>query len=846
MTWTHTNPIHEQTAAGSVGQNIPHDSAHGHVNGQSIYIDDMPWARNELIVDFLGSPVAHGRLLSIVFNEAMKVPGIAGIYTAADLPGHNHIGPIIQDEVLLVPVNGALMFIGQPIAVIAGESRKAIEKAKRLIKLEFETLKPVFTIDEARAAQDFLGNTRTIERGNPEAAFTNAAHILEGTFRNGGQEHFYLESQACLAYPGEHNTITVHSSTQHPTEVQQEIAAVLGLQQKDVVCITKRMGGAFGGKESQATHPAIMSSLVAQRTKRPARFAIDKDNDMRTTGKRHPFQNDYKVAIDAEGRILAMTVEMYSDGGAYHDLSLAVMGRAMCHAENAYYIPDVRITGTICRTNTPPNTAFRGFGGPQGVVNMENIMEEIAAFLQKDALEIRKLNCYGTDDRNVTPYGQVVKNNLLPELLEELRKRSDYDARLKAVEAFNAESKTHLKGISMGLMKFGISFNTKFLNQANALVNVYVDGSVQVSTGATEMGQGVYTKIGQIVADELGIDVANVKVMPTSTEKNNNTSATAASSGSDLNGSAAADACRKIRARLTRFAGAYFANLCDAANPYPDYGLNENLHMHSANTPTTADEEVAIATDPACGHFHEVVWENGALYDRQHPEHRLTFQELVKKAYLARVSMGERGWYATQGIEFGWEVGEKKTAQGSPFLYFTTGASVSEVLIDRFTGELKVLRSDLLMDIGKSINPGIDRGQITGGFIQGMGWVTAEELKYSEAGELLSHSPTTYKIPNIQDVPDVFNIDWIENERNDVNIRKSKAVGEPPLMLATSVWTAVKHALRSVSAGGEIPALDLPATGEEILKRLAEAKKKSLARPAGGKQPSPISEPADS
>ncbi len=760
-----------------VGRNIPHDSAQGHVSGESIYIDDMPFARNELLVDFVGSPVAHGKLVSVDVRDAYKIPGIVGLFTHRDLGGHNKLGPITQDEVLLV--EDIATFLGQPIVVIAAENRQAIQRAMQCIKVEMEPLPPIFTIDEAKAKRSFILNTRIIECGDIKAAFKEATHVIQGVFRNGGQDHFYLESQACIAYPGEFNTITIHSSTQHPTEVQHVIADVLGLQQKDVICITKRMGGAFGGKESQATHPAVMASLVALKTKRPARFVMDKDSDMRTTGKRHPFQNDYKVAFTKDGLITAMEVDLYSDGGAANDLSTAVMGRAMCHAENAYYIPNARITGSICKTHFPPNTAFRGFGGPQGIANMENIIEEIAAFLNKDAYEIRRLNCYGTKDRNSTPYGQTVQNNMLPELFDALAEKAEYKQRLKAIEHFNQTSKTHLKGISFTPMKFGISFNTKFLNQANALVNVYLDGTVQVSTGGTEMGQGLNTKIRQLVADEFAIDVNDVVLMPTSTEKNNNTSATAASSGTDLNGAAAVDACQKIRARMTDF----------------------------------------IATHWQCK-TEKIIWENQQIKDSQ--QNKISFKDLVKLAYLNRVSMGERGFYATQGIDFNWEAGPHKTGQGSPFLYFTTGCAVSEVLIDRFTGDLKVSRSDVLMDIGKSINPGIDRGQITGGFIQGMGWVTTEELRYSESGDLLSHSPTTYKIPNIQDVPEIFNMDWIENDRNTVNLKSSKAVGEPPLMLAISVWTAVKHALRSVAGPGVIPELNLPATNEEILKRITQ------------------------
>ncbi|HYR27322.1 MAG TPA: molybdopterin cofactor-binding domain-containing protein, partial [Thermoanaerobaculia bacterium] len=503
---------------------------------------------------------------------------------------------------------------------------------------------------------------------------------------------------------------------------------------------------------------------------------------------RHPFQTRYRIGFDSRGEISGAKIELYSDGGAYADLSPAVMARAMTHAENAYFLPNVEILGTVCRTNMPPNTAFRGFGGPQGVAAIENVMEEIAHFLKKDAIEIRRANCYGVDTRNVTPYGQIVRNNTLPRLFRELTERCDYEARMKAVREFNATSKTHLKGLSMSAVKFGISFNTKFLNQANALVNVYLDGTVQVSTGATEMGQGVNTKIAQVVADELGVRLDRVRTMITSTEKNNNTSATAASSGADLNCAAALDACRRIRARLAEVAAREIA-----AHEKDVEGSPESIHF-----------------------------EDGIVWDERRLGTKLTFEQLVQIAYKLRVPMGERGFHATPRIDWSWTSGS-----GNPFLYFTMGTSCSEVLIDRFTGDLKVLRSDVLMDIGKPINPGVDRGQLVGGFIQGMGWVTTEELRYDDKGVLLSHSPTTYKIPNINDVPEVFNVDWIDVE-NPVNVAQSKAVGEPPLLMAISVWTAVKHALTFVS-NGDIPRLRLPATNEEILMRLTQYAKRGTA-----------------
>lgn len=771
---------------GVVGRNIPHDSAPGHVSGESIYVDDMPFTANELIVDFYPSPVAHGKIIKLDLSEASKVPGVVGLYTYKDLGGNNKFGPIIADETLLA--EDIVEFIGHPVVVIAAETRQAIKAAKKAINLEIEELKPVFTIDEAIAKKQFIAETRIIKRGDVEQALKASKHVIEGTFINGGQDHFYLESQAAIVYPGEYDTLTVHSSTQNPSEVQEVIAHVLGLQHNQVVCITKRMGGGFGGKECQATHPAAMAALAAHKTKRPARIVYNKDDDMMYTGGRHPFQNNYKVAFTDEGLITGMKVDLYTDGGAANDLSTAVMGRAMVHAENAYYIENAEITGTICKTNFPPNTAFRGFGGPQGVANMENIIEEVAAYLKKDPLEIRMLNCYGINERNVTPYGQVVYNNMLPELFTQLAKSADYKRRMDEVKEFNAQSKTHLKGLSLTPVKFGISFNTKFLNQANALVLVFKDGTVQVTTGATEMGQGVNTKIRQLAADEFTIDVGCVVVMPTQTDKNNNTSATAASSAADLNGSAAVNACIKIKERLVDCASLFLSSVEAGLTPSP-------------------------------GH---IVFEKGQIFDLRRPEKRLTFSELVELAYHERVNLGERGFYATQGIDFSW-----KTGTGSPFLYFTQGAACSEVLIDRFTGELKVKRVDILMDVGKSINPGIDRGQIIGAFTQGMGWVTTEELKYGKKGELLSHSPTTYKIPNIQDTPEILNCAFIANEGNVVNIRASKAVGEPPLLLGISVWTAVKHALSFIS-NGEIPRLKMPATSEEILMRMTHYSKKAV------------------
>lgn len=774
----------------AVGKNIPHDSAKGHVSGQSTYLDDVPPVRGELLVDFFYIPASHARIESIDLENAKHIPGVVALFTAKDIPGKNEFGPIFHDEVLLV--ENEVEFMGHPVVVIAAETQKAIKAARAAISVKYTALDNILTIDQAKERDSFIGPPRRIKRGDPTAAMKEAEHVIEGRFFNQGQDHFYLESQAAIVYPGENDQLTVHSSTQHPTELQEVIAHLLGLHMNQVVVICKRMGGGFGGKESQATHPAAMASLVALKTKRAARIIYNKDHDMQVTGKRHPFQNDYKVGFDSEGRISALQLNLFSDGGAAADLSTAVMARAMTHSDNAYFIPHIEITGKVCKTHLPPNTAFRGFGGPQGVVTIENIIEEIATYLNKDALDVRKVNLYGTEDRNVTPYGQTLLENTLPEIVWQLEQSSEYRARREKVAQFNAESQTHLKGLAFTLVKFGISFNTKFLNQANALVNVYTDGTVQVSTGATEMGQGVNTNIKQLVAGVFDIDPNLVIMMPTSTEKNNNTSATAASSGTDLNGSAAVNACEAIKARLTDVAAVHLAA----------------KEMDLLPSPTT------------------IVFQDGHVWDRRRPHTKLTFKDLVKKAYHERVSMGERGFYATPGIDWTWEAGPEKLASGNPFRYFTTGGAVCEVTIDRFTGDLTVDRADLLMDVGTPINPGIARGQIIGAFIQGMGWVTTEDLRYGADGLLLSHSPTTYKIPNIQDTPAVFNCSWLDH-KNAVNVAGTKAFGEPPLLLGIAVWAAVKNALRYV-AQGQIPELKLPACNEEIVLRLSELQSGSL------------------
>lgn len=769
-----------------VGRDIAHDSARTHVTGASEFLDDRGPRAGELVAGIVPSPCAHGRLISIDISAAAALPGVRAVLTAADVPGQNRLGPVVHDEDLLI--DEVAVFLGQPAALIAADDADTLRRAVQAVKVEMEPLPHRLTIDEAIAADAFLGETRVIERGDLDAGFAAATGTIEGTLDIGGQEQFYLESQIALAVPGEQGQMHIDSSTQHPSEVQALVAEVLGVPFNHVVCTCKRMGGAFGGKETQAAPPAMMAALLAQRTGRPVRFAYTKDDDMRWTGKRHPFKSFYRAGFTADGRVTALDVRLFSNGGCSTDLSPAVLERAMLHTDNTSYLPHLRVTGRVCQTHLPSNTAFRGFGGPQGVASTEHVLHAVAVATGLDPLDVRRINCYEDPEdasdanakapaRNVTPYGQVVANNTLPELFDTLRAECDYDARRAEIDAFNASSPTHLRGLALSGVKFGISFTRRALNQANALVNIYLDGSVQVSTGATEMGQGVNTRIRQVVADALGVDYDRVLLTPTSTDKNNNTSPTAASSGTDLNGAAARVACRKLRERMTPVAAVMLA-----------------------------DAEAGLAPEPQA-----VVFVRGAVFDTRRPAKRLAFADVVAQAYEQRLSLGERGFYATPGVDF-----NRATGRGTPFLYFTNGVACTEVLIDRFTGEMSLPRADVLMDLGESLNPGIDRGQTIGGFIQGVGWCTLEELVHAPDGTLLTYSPTTYKIPAVTDVPPVLNVRFLDNPGNVISLHRSKAAGEPPLLLGLSAWLAAKDALRGVTDA----TLHLPATGEAILAAL--------------------------
>lgn len=800
----------------NVGKPIPHDSAIGHVTGTAAYIDDLPRRADELQADFVGSPAAAGRIESIDLDEARAVPGVVAVLTAADIPGKNRFGPVSADEPILA--EGEVLYAGQPVVVVAAETRDALERACGLVRIRVAAGEPILSIERAVALGRFIGPRRRICRGDPQRALAAAPHRLAGVCQTQGQEHLYFESMAAIAYPCEQGQMLVHASTQNPTEIQHVVAAVLGRAAHEVVCVCKRMGGAFGGKETQAAIPAALAALVAQRTGRCARVVYDKEKDMCSTGKRHAFRTEWEIGFDDAGRILAYRAQMYSDGGASTDLSLSIMERAMLHAENAYFIPHVEICGRVCFTNYPSNTAFRGFGGPQGMVGIENAIQEMASYLRSRAadsngqanrpaagshcaLDVQLANLYGQDERNVTPYGQTFSRNHLNGLVAQLVTTCRYRERLAAIESNNGTDRLWLRGLALVPVKFGISFTTRFLNQSSALVNVYTDGTVQVSTGGTEMGQGLNTKIRQLVADEFGLPWQQVLLMPTSTEKNPNTPPTAASAGTDLNGAAAVDACRQIKARLAGLAARQFAGA-------------RSGRIESVQDVEFADGQVRDLRDRASG---------------------IPFGELCAAAWRERVDLSAHGFFATPGLEYDHEAG-----RGNPFAYFTQGAAAAEVRIDRFTGELSVPRVDLLIDIGRSINPGIDLGQITGGFLQGMGWVTGECLVYDERGELLSRSPTTYKIPAVTDLPETFHCELFANDDNVQNVAASKAVGEPPLMHAIAVWTAVKHALSCVHPAAA-SMLRLPATGEEILRCLtaAETIEARAAGAPGGKNGRP-------
>lgn len=773
----------------SIGTNERHDSGVTHVTGTSIFIDDRPIHSNEVFVGIVTSPVAKGILKSIDFSKALSHPHCIGTFCAKDLHAKKW-GAIFHDQPILAEKE--ISYMDEAVALIATDRMDKIQEIIKLVKLEIDKLVPIFSIKEARDKKEIIyGAATPFVQGDAKVAIEKAPHRLKGMFRCGGQEHFYMESQASVAYPMEQGQVEVHSSSQHPSETQRVVAEALGLPLHKVVCIVKRMGGGFGGKESQAAPIAAYAALVATKLNRPARLILTKDEDMKITGKRHPFENEYEVGFDEQGKILGIKMTLQSDAGAYCDLSSSILERAMFHADGAYFLPNCFIEATAYKTNHISNTAYRGFGGPQGTMTIESIIEDIAIYLKLDAYKIRRANIYEGDNIK-TPYGQELENNMLPALFEGLYKSSDYEKRVLEIEKFNAKKCGKVRGISMTATKFGIAFTARFLNQGNALVNLHLDGTIQVSTGATEMGQGINTKIAQICAHAFGINYKSVQVMTTSTEKNHNTSPTAASSGSDINGAAALMACEKILARLTALAKLVFRG--DLSDDIVEYQL----------------ENVALDDD--------IIFKDSKVFQVS-TKKEMALKDLITKAYFNRIALGDYAFYKTPDLGFC-----KNRVEGRAFNYFTQGVAVSEVEICEYTGESKVRRCDIYMDLGRSLNPGIDKGQVTGAFVQGMGWVTSENLFYSPEGHLISHSPTTYKIPNIHDTPRIFNVDFIVNDDNHRNVRRSKAVGEPPFLLGTSVWTAIKNALSYRVKNNTIINITSPATNEVILNELARIK----------------------
>ena len=763
--------------SGGVRNPLAHDSAAKHVSGEALYVDDIPTPAGCLQLYAAMSERAHARIVRLDVTAVRDAPGVALVLTAADIPGINDVSPTgTLDDPLLA--DGLVLFHGQPIFAVAAETIEQARAAAALAVVEYEDLTPALTAEAGWAKQDYVTPPHKLRRGEPETALAAAAKRLQGRLTIGGQDHFYLEGQVSLALPGEDGDVTVQTSSQHPSEVQSAVAHNLGRPANAVTVEVRRMGGGFGGKETQAAQWAVLAALTAVKTGRPAKFRLDRDDDMIMTGKRHDFLADYDVGFDAEGRIEALDLSLASRCGFSADLSSSINDRALFHADNAYYLPSAELRSYPCRTNTVSNTAFRGFGGPQGMMAIERVIEAIARDLGLDPLEVRKRNLYGAG-RDVTPYHMTVEDNVLPELIAALEDSADYAGRRRAVAAFNRDNPVLKRGLALTPVKFGISFTTTFLNQAGALIHIYRDGSVHLNHGGTEMGQGLFVKVAQVVAEALQVDIERIKITATNTGKVPNTSPTAASAGTDMNGMAALAAAETLKQRLAAFAAA-------------EFGVPEAEVRFLPNRVQAGD-------------------------------HALSFDALIERAYLGRVQLSATGFYRTPKVHY-----DRDKASGRPFYYFAYGAAVSEVAIDCLTGESKVLRVDILHDVGRSLNPAVDYGQIEGGFIQGMGWLTSEELWFDDRGRLATHAPSTYKIPACSDRPEDFRMAIFERgENREATIHRSKAVGEPPLMLAMSVFQAISDAIASLGDYRLLPALDAPATPERILMAVEDIKRRA-------------------
>lgn len=768
--------------SGGVRSASKHDSGSKHVAGEAVYVDDILEPFGTLHLAPGAANIAHGRITKMDLSKVRSAPGVVCVLTADDVPGVNDVSPAHTHDDPVLP-DGIVQFYGQPVFCVAAETREQARNAVKLAEIEYEELPAILSVKEALEKQQFVAPPHVMAQGDAKSALARAKHRRSGVMEIGGQDHFYLEGQITFAIPQEDGDVLLHCSTQHPSEVQHNIANVLGRPANAVTVEVRRMGGGFGGKETQASQWAALAAIVAVKTGRPAKMRLDRDDDMVMTGKRHDFLVEYDVGFDDDGRICGLDIQYAANCGFSTDLSAAICDRAMFHTDNAYFLGDVEIRSYRCKTNLVSNTAFRGFGGPQGMVAIERIIDEIAMTIGRDPLDVRIANYYGTTDRNTTPYHMTVEDNVLAELTDDILASCDYRKRREEIDAFNAQSPVIKRGLSITPVKFGISFTTTFLNQAGALIHIYQDGSVHLNHGGTEMGQGLFIKVAQVVAEEFQIDLDRIKITATNTGKVPNTSATAASSGADMNGMAARDAAITIKSRLIAFAA-------------EKYGV----------------VEAAVRFVPGRVIVGDVT--------------ELEFADLVKQAYLARVSLSATGYYATPKIHY-----DRETASGRPFYYFAYGMACSEVMIDTLTGEYKVTRVDISHDVGRSLNPAIDRGQIEGGFIQGMGWLTSEELWWDDAGRLRTHAPSTYKIPACSDRPDYFRIElWSSGGNVEKTIHRSKAVGEPPLMLAISVHRAIADAIASVGDYKVIPMLNAPATPEAVLNAVANVAKGMIAQ----------------
>lgn len=755
-----------------VGSDLAHESAIKHVTGRATYVDDIAEPANLLHVATGQSTIAHGRIRSINLDAVRTAEGVVDVIVCDDIPGDPDISPVYTGDQLLA--SQIVEYVGQPIFAVAASSLEAAKRACSLAQIEFEELPAILTPQQALKESQFVLPTRTFQIGDASKAIDAAELVIESEQTVRGQEHFYLEGQVSLATPTEDGGVHVVSSSQHPTEVQKLVASVLGLNIHQVQAEVRRMGGGFGGKESQAAALACMAAVFAVRTGRPVKYRMPRQDDMVQTGKRHDFWNRYRAGFDAKGVLTGVEMELAGLCGCTADLSEGIVDRAMFHADNAYYYPATTIHGYRCKTHTVSNTAFRGFGGPKGMIAAESMMDDIARTVQRDPLDVRIDNLYGPG-RDVTPYGQKLEQHMLRDMMQQLATDTDYYERRKSITEYNRNSDQFRKGLALTPVKFGISFTATHLNQAGALLHVYTDGSISINHGGTEMGQGLYTKIAQIVATTLGVSYERVMVTSTRTDKVPNTSPTAASSGTDINGMATKNAAEKIRARLINF-------LAD---------------QHGVES-----DSVQIAND--------LVMVNGQS---------LTFDEVIKAAYMARVQLSATGFYKTPKIHF-----DKEAGKGHPFFYYANGCAASEVLVDGATGEYRVSRVDILHDVGSSINPALDIGQIEGGFVQGMGWLTTEELLWDDRGRVISNSPANYKIPTAYDLPEHFKVSLYDQPNNEDTIYRSKAVGEPPLMLGLSVWCALRDAAASFSDYRMNPPMDAPATPEQVYRAIQAAK----------------------